>query len=145
MNHILYAVVEVAEVIHARVFLAQPEAAIKTLLTDSRKIVDPRSALFFALQGRRDGHTFIQEAHKAGVRNFVISDPGLDRGPYPDSNFLLVEDTLQALQALAADTKLVAAVGELLVQNHIGIKEVEVQKTAALEGDALRDYYIHYV
>ena len=51
----------------------------------------------------------------------------------------------EALQALAADTKLVAAVGELLVQNHIAIKEVEIQKTAALEGDALRDYYIHYV
>ena len=55
------------------------------------------------------------------------------------------ESLPEALQALAADTKLVAAVGELLVQNHIGIKEVEIQKTAALEGDALRDYYIHYV
>ena len=54
-------------------------------------------------------------------------------------------DMMEALQALAADTKLVAAVGELLVQNHVAIKEVEIQKTAALEGDALRDYYIHYV
>ena len=51
----------------------------------------------------------------------------------------------EALQALTADTKLVAAVGELLVQNHVAIKEVEIQKTTALEGDALRDYYIHYV
>jgi glutamine synthetase len=39
----------------------------------------------------------------------------------------------------------VSAVGELLVANHIGIKELELERTAALEGDALRDYYIHYV
>ncbi|MGH6893948.1 MAG: hypothetical protein ACREEP_17015, partial [Dongiaceae bacterium] len=55
------------------------------------------------------------------------------------------ESLPEALQALSADAKLVAAVGELLVQNHIAIKEMEIQKTSALEGDALRDYYIHYV
>jgi len=55
------------------------------------------------------------------------------------------ESLPEALQALSADRTLVAAVGELLVQNHIAIKEAEIQKTAALEGDALRDYYIHYV
>lgn len=51
----------------------------------------------------------------------------------------------EALEALTADKKLVEAVGPLLVDNLVGIKEVEIQKTAALEGDALRDYYIHYV
>ena len=55
------------------------------------------------------------------------------------------ESLPEALKALADDAELVAAVGELLVQNHIGIKEVEIQKTAGLEGDALRDYYIHFV
>ncbi|MBW8760963.1 MAG: hypothetical protein JF592_00015 [Microbacterium sp.] len=38
-----------------------------------------------------------------------------------------------------------SAVGELPVANHIGIKELELERTAALEGDALRDYTIHYV
>ncbi|HEY0896344.1 MAG TPA: bifunctional UDP-N-acetylmuramoyl-tripeptide:D-alanyl-D-alanine ligase/alanine racemase, partial [Sphingobacteriaceae bacterium] len=102
MNHILYAVGEVAEVIHAQAFLEQPEARIKTLLTDSRKIVDPQNSLFFALKGRRDGHEFIGDAYKAGVRNMVISVPELDRLQFPDCNFLLVEDTLKALQGLAA-------------------------------------------
>jgi glutamine synthetase len=50
-----------------------------------------------------------------------------------------------ALQALLADEKLVSAVGEALVANHVFIKESEIEKTAALEGDALRDYYIHFV
>jgi glutamine synthetase len=51
----------------------------------------------------------------------------------------------EALQALSADTALVAAVGDELVANHIAIKEVEIQKTADLGGNALRDYYIHYL
>ena len=51
----------------------------------------------------------------------------------------------EALKELAADTPFVSAVGELLVANHIGIKELELERTAALEGEALRDYYIHYV
>jgi glutamine synthetase len=57
-----------------------------------------------------------------------------------------VPDNLgDALKALAEDKPLVAAIGELLVGNHIGIKEGEIKRTAGLEGDALRDYYIHYV
>jgi glutamine synthetase len=45
----------------------------------------------------------------------------------------------------ARSAKAKAGVGELPVGNHIGIKELELERTAALEGDALRDYYIHYV
>lgn len=55
------------------------------------------------------------------------------------------ETLAEALVALKEDKELCAAVGDLLVDNLVGIKEVEIQKTAALEGDALRDYYIHYV
>jgi len=50
-----------------------------------------------------------------------------------------------ALKALLADRPLVAAVGEALVANHVFVKEHEAAKTAALTGEALRDYYIHFV
>ena len=57
-----------------------------------------------------------------------------------------VPDNLAAaLQALAADDKLVSAIGKTLVENHIFVKENELRRTAALEGDALRDFYIYYV
>lgn len=102
MNHILYSVGEISEVLFAQAFLEQPEARIKTLLTDSRKIVDTEEALFFALKGRRDGHSFIPDVYRAGIRNFVISDESLDRSQFQGSNFFLVTDTLQALQQLAA-------------------------------------------
>ncbi len=51
----------------------------------------------------------------------------------------------EALDDLAADTVLSAAVGQGLVDNHIFMKRAEVEKTAGLEGDALRDFYIWYI
>ena len=46
---------------------------------------------------------------------------------------------------LEADGTLMDAVGRLLCENHIFIKRDEIDKTAKLEGDALRDFYINYI
>jgi glutamine synthetase len=55
-------------------------------------------------------------------------------------------DTLtDALDALEADEALRMAVGDGLAQNQIFMKRAEVEKTAKLEGQALRDFYINYV
>jgi alanine racemase len=78
------------------------DSTIEYLLLDSRKIYSPATALFFALKGqRRDGHLFIAEVYKKGVRNFIISEAA-NPSDYPDANFVLVKDTLKALQQLAA-------------------------------------------
>lgn len=78
------------------------DSTIEHLLLDSRKINSPATSLFFALHGpRRDGHQFIQDLYKKGVRNFVVSEK-INLSLYPDANFLQVSDTLHALQQLAA-------------------------------------------
>ena len=57
-----------------------------------------------------------------------------------------VPDTLgEALDALEADAALMDAVGRLLCENHVFIKRDEIEKTKALEGEALRDFYIHHI
>ena len=72
------------------------------MLTDSRRLVFPETSLFFALYGpRRDGHAFIPDLYLLGVRNFVVYQ-NLNPGDYPDANFILVKDSLHALQRLAA-------------------------------------------
>jgi alanine racemase len=77
------------------------DARIEHLLTDSRKVFEPASSLFIAIKGpRRDGHQFIQELYKKGVRNFIVSEK-INLSSYPDANFLEVDDSLQALQQLA--------------------------------------------
>ncbi|SDM93659.1 alanine racemase [Daejeonella rubra] len=102
MNHLLYSVEELTEIFNARAFVRDRGSVIRTLLTDSRKLNDPAKGLFFALKSRRDGHSFISEVYKQGVRNFVISDPDFSILQFKDANFFLVQDTLMALQSLSA-------------------------------------------
>jgi Alr-MurF fusion protein len=82
---------------------------IEHLLLDSRRLVFPDDSLFFALSGaRRDGHLFVEELYKRGVRNFVVQRgwkgaDSLEQSGMNDANIIAVEDTLDALQKLAAD------------------------------------------
>ncbi|HET9571376.1 MAG TPA: bifunctional UDP-N-acetylmuramoyl-tripeptide:D-alanyl-D-alanine ligase/alanine racemase [Bacteroidales bacterium] len=76
---------------------------IRWLLTDSRSLSFPEESLFFALKtSRNDGHRYIGELYKRGLRNFVVSDGKLDLKLYPEANIVWVTDTLVALQKLAA-------------------------------------------
>lgn len=62
-----------------------------------------------------------------------------------DATFGVAASLTEALDDLAADTALSNAVGAGLVENHIYMKRAEVTKTAELDGDALRDWYIWYL
>ncbi|TFF39631.1 bifunctional UDP-N-acetylmuramoyl-tripeptide:D-alanyl-D-alanine ligase/alanine racemase [Mucilaginibacter psychrotolerans] len=73
---------------------------VSVLLTDSRRITNPSSSLFFALSDRRNGHEFVADAYTAGVRNFVVQQQ--QDVVMPDASFLLVDNALEALQKLAA-------------------------------------------
>ncbi|RYU92483.1 bifunctional UDP-N-acetylmuramoyl-tripeptide:D-alanyl-D-alanine ligase/alanine racemase [Mucilaginibacter terrigena] len=94
-----YTINDVKQVINATGDIVT-DAAISTLLTDSRRIGNPAGSLFFALDGRRDGHEFIADAYIAGVRNFVVNHQ--PDTIMPDASFLVVADVLTALQTLAA-------------------------------------------
>ncbi len=64
--------------------------------TDTRNL--PENCLFFALKGPNfDANTFAEEALRKGAKYAVISD----KKYLKDERFLLVEDTLKALQLLA--------------------------------------------
>lgn len=77
-------------------------AEIVDLVYDTRKIYKGENCLFFALIHQRDGHTYLNDAYERGVRNFIVSDLTLDINPYSGSNFIWVEDTLKAMQEIAA-------------------------------------------
>lgn len=51
----------------------------------------------------------------------------------------------EALDDLQTDTALCAAVGEALCAHHIHMKRVEIEKTAEMTPEALRDFYIWFV
>ena len=71
------------------------------LFTDSRKLISTPGAVFLALSGpNHNGHQFIQEAYQQGIRLFILEQE--PENQLPDAGILLVEDTLYALQQLAA-------------------------------------------
>ncbi|WP_257668158.1 bifunctional UDP-N-acetylmuramoyl-tripeptide:D-alanyl-D-alanine ligase/alanine racemase [Parapedobacter tibetensis] len=103
MHKHLYTILEVAGVMPAlRVSMADETALIGTLLYDSRKLADNANGLFFALEGRRDGHRYISDVYANGVRNFVVTEGKIDIAQFTGANFIVVENTLDAMQELAA-------------------------------------------
>lgn len=78
------------------------QAEISWLLTDSRSLCFPEASLFFALESQRnDGHRYIPELYRRGVRSFVVKTLPADQDTYPHANFLQVVSPLKALQRLA--------------------------------------------
>lgn len=98
----VYTIEKITTLIGARRF-GNENAKVGFLLTDSRSLCFPEETLFFALKsGRNDGHNYIPELYRRGVRNFVVSEvPDDYETTYPKANFLKVVDTLEALQRLA--------------------------------------------
>ena len=97
-----YTIHKVASVLNASFLQTGNEASIEYLCIDSRRITHPAKTLFFALQTeRRDGHNFLKQCYEKGIRNFVIHR-NTDYHFLKDSNVLMVNDTLTALQQLAA-------------------------------------------
>jgi len=81
--------------------VTNPEYLVSHLLTDSREVFNPERTLFFALKtSNNDGHKFVDELYYLGVRNFVIQDFSPEWKDLKDANFLLVKDSLHALQRI---------------------------------------------
>lgn len=98
-----YSIKEIAGIIGAKTDKAD-NGTISILLTDSRRLSFPEQSLFFALQTKiNDGHKYIQELYKLRVRNFVVSRRLPEFDSMPDAHFLVVKDTLKALQKLATN------------------------------------------
>ncbi len=102
-----YSIIKIATLIGAR-RVGDTDAQIGWLLTDSRSLCFPEETLFFALRSaRNDGHKYISDLYRRGVRNFVVESRGIQEycpesaDAMKDANFLIVPSPLAALQRLA--------------------------------------------
>jgi len=99
---ITYHISDLARVVGGKLY-KQNDSQINHLLIDSRKIFSPEKTVFFALEGERhNGHDYIPDLWKKGVRNFVVSHLPEEKDQYGECNFVKVANTLGALQQLAA-------------------------------------------
>ena len=98
----MYTIKKIAEILNASAKLVNENAAIVQLLTDSRRLIFPETTLFFAITtAQRDAHIFINELYERGIQNFVVKKD-FDASHFITANFVFVDDTLIALQQLAA-------------------------------------------
>lgn len=68
-----YSIEKITTLIGAR-RIGTADAQINWLLTDSRSLCFPEETLFFALKtARNDGHKYIEDLYRRGVRNFVVT------------------------------------------------------------------------
>ena len=96
-----YTTKTIAKLIGAKC-VGQHEQAVHWLLTDSRSLSSPEDTLFFAIATNKgDGHRYIMQLYQRGVRAFVVTH--VPDGDMSEATFLVVEDTLRALQQLAAE------------------------------------------
>jgi alanine racemase len=104
MVHHTYSIKEIAEITDARIIGEMNTGIqIKDILVDSRRLISPKNCLFFAIvTNRGNGHKYIYDLYKRGVRAFVISQPPDRLSEMPKAVFFEVDNTLAALQMLSA-------------------------------------------
>lgn len=72
------------------------------LIIDSRTVSYPEDSIFFAIKTNyNDGHQYIPELIKKGVKVFVVED-SFDESAFTDVCFLKVKNVIEALQLIAA-------------------------------------------
>ncbi len=80
-----------------------PDVEINWLLTDSRTLSFPAESLFFAIKTKRnDGHRYVSELYRRQQFYFVVSEMLPEFESLTNAVFLVVDNTLEALQKLVA-------------------------------------------
>ncbi len=97
---------------------------------------NPYTTVAALLQAARLG---VEKGYELGP---METGDGFDRTDTRESTAMTLKG---AVADLEKDVALTQAVGADLVANHVYMKQKEVRKTRDLEGDALRDFYVHFV
>lgn len=92
---------EISEILNCKA-CGVKDFEITEVSVDSRSVNRPEAALFFALKGvNHDGHDYVEDLYRRGVRNFVVSEFRDQFAAFEKANFFLVPGVLTALQQLA--------------------------------------------
>lgn len=98
-----YSLKNIASLLKVETIGGKNDCLIKYLVTDSRNLLSTEDSLFFALVGKRhNGHNFISDLYQKGLRSFVVSELPENINDLNEAVFILVADTLSALQTIAA-------------------------------------------
>lgn len=95
-----YLLSKIANIVNGKLY--GTDCIISNVFIDSRNSVN-NSSLFFALVGERhNGHQYISDLCKQGIQAFVVSQLPINYEKYTNVGFVLVNNTLDALQQFAS-------------------------------------------
>lgn len=99
-----FSIEEVCQITNGKLIDANQDFHIvRDILVDSRKLIRPEYCVFFALiSHRNDGHKYIEDLYAKGIRCFVVSRNLPEFTKMNDAAFILVKNTLNALQDICA-------------------------------------------
>jgi alanine racemase len=93
---------QTASILSAKL-IGNSNTIFSNIVTDSRTAGFTTQALFIAIKGERhNAHIYIKELYQQGCRCFLVSEEHAYYTELKDASFILVDDTLLALQQLAA-------------------------------------------
>ena len=103
MSDIQHTISQIAKIVGGELISSRTDdTVIIDLLIDSRKLITPQYCLFFALSSKRnDGHKYIEDLYKRGLRNFVVHQTPTDENLLIDANYIVINNTIKALQDLS--------------------------------------------
>ncbi len=97
-----YTIQDIAKILNTDV-VGKSSGEIQHLIIDSRNVFASANSLFFAIKSQRqDGHKFIPDLLKKGITNFVVEKLPENHHELTEASFLLVSNTIAALQQLTA-------------------------------------------
>lgn len=83
--------------------LSGADVTVEAVFVDSRTSQWGGRSMFVAIRGaNHNGHLYIGELYERGIRAFIVEED-IDTDIFPDAGFVRVENSVEALQALAAD------------------------------------------
>jgi Alr-MurF fusion protein len=115
MNYTLH---QIAMLVDGKL-LGSTQFLVNEIVTDTRAFFHAESSLFVALPGiKRTGQAFVETAYKKGIRAFLVTEK--PHNELVEANFILVENTLIALQKLASIHRKNATINSIAITGSYG-------------------------
>ena len=93
---------DIASIVDGKL-IGPPDLLVTEIVTDTRQLNIYEGLLFFALKGKNhDGHSFIDNLYRKGIRSFVVEKLPAEVDRYEGAAFILTVNTVEALQLLAS-------------------------------------------
>lgn len=92
---------DIAEITNGNL-IGPPDLQVMEVVTDSRQLSYSEGLVFFAISGENhDGHLFIDNLYRKGIRIFVVEKLPDEPQKYTGAAFIITKNTIEALQQFA--------------------------------------------